>query len=82
MTRISREGLSMTVIKLSLGVGGSFLSAAFILEAYLLRSFMIPAAACVFVLSMVAVYLFVRIKPPLFSLATGAWLLVLFLLVA
>jgi hypothetical protein len=46
---IGREELSLYVIKLSLGLGGSLLAAIFASEAFLNGGFMVPYAIGVFV---------------------------------
>lgn len=80
MSESKRERLSLLVIKLSLGAGGSFLAAAFILQAFLERGFMIAGAISTFVLVAIVSYLFARIKPHVFSALTLAWLIALLLL--
>ncbi len=69
-----RERLSLLVIKLSLGAGGSFLAAAFIVQAFLERGLMIAAAISTFALIAIVSYSFARIKLQLFSALTLAWL--------
>ncbi len=80
MSEGRRERLSLLVIKACLGVGGSFLAAAFISQAFLMRGFMIAAAISTFVLVAIVSYLFARIKPQVFSALTLAWLIALLLL--
>ncbi|MBI3116412.1 MAG: hypothetical protein HYZ12_03645 [Thaumarchaeota archaeon] len=80
MSEARRERLSLLVIKLCLGVGGSFLAAVFILQAFLVQGFMIAGAISTFVLVAIVSYLFARIKPKVFSALTLAWLIALLLL--
>jgi hypothetical protein len=75
-----KEKISFIAIKTSLGLGGSFLSAAFILQVYLERGFFIPAAMVTFVLVALIVRAFAGMRLPIFSLATLIWLLFLYLL--
>jgi hypothetical protein len=65
---------------LALGIGGSFLAAAFILQGFLERGFMIAGAISTFALIAIASYVFARIKLQIFSALTFAWLIVLALL--
>lgn len=80
MSEAARERLSLLVIKLSLGVGGSFLAAAFILQAFLERGFMIAGAISTFAIIAIVSYTFARIKLHIFSALTLAWLIALALL--
>jgi hypothetical protein len=63
-----------------LGIGGSFLSAAFFLQAFLLRGFLIPAAVITFILIALIVRAFAGMRLPVFSAATLVWLALLFLI--
>jgi hypothetical protein len=75
-----KEKISFIAIKASLGLGGSFLSAAFILQAYLERGFLIPAAVVIFVLIALIAHAFARTRLSVFSLATVCWFGVLCLI--
>jgi hypothetical protein len=75
-----KEKISFIVIKTSLGLGGSFLSAAFILQAYLERGFFIPAAVVTFLLVALIARAFAGMRLPVFSLATVIWLSFLYLI--
>ena len=75
-----KERVSFIVIRTSLGIGGSFLSAAFILQAYLLRGFLIPAALVTFILVALIVRAFAGMRLPIFSAATLVWLALLYLI--
>jgi len=80
MVKFTREGVSLLLIRYSLGIGGSFLAGAFALEAFSFEGFMIPAAVFVFISTALIVYAFGRIRLHIFSLAVLAWLVVLILL--
>lgn len=67
---IGREELSLYVIQLSLGLGGSLLSAIFVSEAYLHRGFMIPYAIGVFVMVGLCARFFGRVSLRAYCLAT------------
>lgn len=75
-----KERLSFIAIRTSLGMGGSFLSAAFILQAYLERGFLIPAALVTFILIALIVRAFAGMRLPIFSLATLVWFALLYLI--
>ena len=75
-----RERASFIAIRTSLGIGGSFLSAAFILQAYLERGFMIPAALVTFILIALIVRSFAGMRLPTFSVATMVWFGLLYLI--
>ena len=76
----TRERLSLLVIRLSLGVGGSFLTAAFVVQAFTLGGFMIPAAIATFILTALICYSFGKIRLTPFSLGTLLWVVVLALI--
>jgi hypothetical protein len=75
-----KQKISLFAIKVSLCAGGSFLSATFILQAYLERGFLIPASMVTFVLVALIVHAFARVRLSVFSLATLLWLPILYLL--
>ncbi len=69
---IGRARLSLYVIQLSLGLGGSLLAAIFASEAYLHRGFMIPYAVGVFVMVGLCARFFGRVSPMAYCAATLA----------
>jgi hypothetical protein len=75
-----KERLSFAVIRTSLGLGGSFLAAAFVLQAYLSQGFLIPAAVVTFILVSLTVRAFAGIRITVFSLLTVSWLVLLSLI--
>ncbi len=75
----TKERLSFLVIRISLGMGGSFLAAAFILQAYLQRGFLIPAAAVIFILIALTARSFAGMRILIFSLSTVIWFVLLYL---
>ncbi len=76
----TKERLSFLAIRVSLGIGGSFLAAAFILQAYLQRGFLIPAAPVIFVLIALTARSFAGMRIPIFSLSTVIWFILLYLI--
>ena len=76
---ISRETLSLYVIKVSLGIGGSLLAAIFVSEAYLKGGFLIPFAVGVFIMIGLTARFFGSVKVWVYCLATLAWVALLLL---
>jgi hypothetical protein len=72
--------LSLWVIRLSLGLGGGFLAAIFVAEAYLARGFMIPYAIGVFVAIGFCARFFGGVKLWVYCLATLGLTLLLLLI--
>jgi len=77
---IIRERLSLYVIKVSLGLGGSLLSAIFASEAYLRGGFLIPFAIGVFAMVGLTVRFFGGVSILLYCAATVAMTVSLLLL--
>lgn len=71
------ERASLWIIRLSMGLGGSFLAAAFAAEAYLRGGFFILFAAGVFLAVGLASRLFGKVGFGYYLLATVAWTVVL-----
>jgi hypothetical protein len=67
---IGREALSLYVIQVSVGLGGSLLAAIFVSEAYLHGGFMVPFAAGVFVMVGLCARFFGGVKVWVYCLAT------------
>lgn len=67
---ISREELSFYFIQVSVGLGGSLLSAIFVSEAYVHRGFFVPYAVGVFVMVGLCARLFGKVKLWVYCLAT------------
>lgn len=67
---IGREELSIYVIKVSLGLGGSFLAAIFASEAYLHGGFMVPYAVGVFAMVGLCARFFGGVRLRVYCLAT------------
>ena len=75
-----REELSLYVIKASMGVGGGFLAAIFVSEAYVHGGFLVPFAIGVFVMVGLAARLFGKVRIWAYCLTTlGLTALLLFL---
>lgn len=77
---IGREALSLYVIRISVGLGGSLLAAIFVGEAYVHGGFFVPFAAGVFVMTGLTARLFGKVKLRVYCLATLALTLLLLLL--
>jgi hypothetical protein len=67
---ISREALSLYVIRISVGLGGSFLAAIFVSEAFVHGGFFVPFAVGVFVMTGLTARLFGQVKVWVYCLAT------------
>jgi hypothetical protein len=80
MIMMSRETLSLLVIKISVGLGGSLLAAIFLSEAYLHGGFFITYALGVFVMTCIIARLFGGVKIWLYCLSTVALTLLLLVL--
>jgi hypothetical protein len=77
---IGREALSIYVIRISVGLGGSLLAAIFVTEAYVHGGFFVPFAVGVFVMIGLTARLFGKVKVWVYCLATlGLTLLLLVL---
>jgi hypothetical protein len=74
---LSRETLSLYVIRFSVGLGGSFLAAIFLSEAYLHGGFFITYAIGVFVMTCIVARLFGGVRIWLYCLSTLALTLLL-----
>jgi hypothetical protein len=73
-----RTIVSVYFIKISLGVGGSLLSAIFFLEGALRGGFLAIAAMVFYLLIMLIVRRFSKVNLILFSFATLVWTVVLY----
>ncbi len=69
---IGREELSLYVIQVSMGLGGSLLAAIFVSEAYAHGGFFVPFAVGVFVMVGLCARLFGRVRLRVYCLATLA----------
>lgn len=65
-----REELSLYVIQVSVGLGGSLLAAIFVGEAYLHGGFFVPFAVGVFVMVGLCARLFGKVKLRVYCAAT------------
>ena len=74
---IDRDNLSLLVIRLSLGFGGSFLSAIFAAEAYLRGGLMIGFAIGVFIMVGLTAHFFGHVGFRFYFLSTVVWTVVL-----
>ncbi len=77
---IGREELSIYVIQVSLGLGGSLLAAIFVSEAYAHGGFFIPFAVGVFAMVGLCARFFGRVRLRVYCAATLALTVVLLLL--
>jgi hypothetical protein len=77
---IGRETLSIYVIRVSVGLGGSLLAAIFVSEAYVHGGFFVPFAVGVFVMIGLTARLFGKVKVWVYCLATLALTFILLLL--
>ena len=69
---IGREELSLYVIQVSVGLGGSLLAAIFVSEAYVHGGFFVPFAAGVFVMLGLCARLFGKVRLRVYFAATLA----------
>jgi hypothetical protein len=69
---IGREALSLYVIRVSVGLGGSLLASIFVTEAYVHGGFFVPFAVGVFVMSGLCARLFGEVRIWAYCLATLA----------
>jgi len=69
---IGREELSLYVIQVSLGLGGSLLAAIFVSEAFAHGGFFVPYALGVFVMVGLCARFFGRVRLRVYCLATVA----------
>ena len=67
---IGRETLSLYVIRVSVGLGGSILAAIFASEAYVHGGFFVPFAAGVFVMTGLVARFFGEVRVWMYCLAT------------
>ena len=67
---IGREELSLYVIQVSMGLGGSLLAAIFVTEALVHGGFFVPYAVGVFVMVGLSARLFGKVRLPVYCLAT------------
>ena len=67
---IGREELSLYVIRISVGLGGSFLAAIFASEAYVHGGFLVPFAVGVFAMVGVTARIFGQVRIWVYCLAT------------
>lgn len=74
---LGRERLSLYVIKVSLGLGGSLLASIFASEAYVHGGFLIPFALGVFGMVGLTVRIFGRVSIWIYSIATLVFTLAL-----
>jgi hypothetical protein len=65
-----REALSIHVIRVSVGLGGSLLAAIFVSEAYVHGGFFVPFAVGVSAMTGVAARLFGQVRIRVYGLAT------------
>jgi hypothetical protein len=77
---IGRETLSLYVIRISVGLGGSFLAAIFVSEAFVHGGFFVPYAVGVFVMTALTARFFGGVKIWVYCLATLGLTLLLLLL--
>ena len=77
---IGREALSLYVIRISVGLGGSLLAAIFVSEAYTHRGFFVPFAVGVFVMTGLTARLFGEVRIWIYCLATLGLTVLLLLL--
>ncbi len=70
---LDRESLSLLVIQVSMGVGGSLLAAIFAIQAYRLGGYLVPFAVVTVPMVGVAATVFGRIRPWAYLLATVGW---------
>ncbi|MDA4117891.1 MAG: hypothetical protein OK455_06055 [Thaumarchaeota archaeon] len=78
---ISREALSLYVIKGSLGLGGSLLAAIFVSEAVVKGGFLIPFAVGVFIMVGLTARFFGSVSVWVYCVATLGWVAFLLLVV-
>lgn len=76
---IGREELSLYVIQVSMGLGGGFLAAIFVSEAYVHRGFFVPYAVGIFVMVGLCARFFGRVRLPVYCAATLAFTALLLL---
>ena len=67
---MGREELSLYVIKVSVGLGGSLLAAIFVSEAYVQGGFLVPFAVGVFVMVGLTARVFGQVRVWVYCLAT------------
>jgi hypothetical protein len=77
---IGREELSLYVIQLSVGLGGSLLAAIFVSEAYVHGGFFVPYAVGVFAMVGLCARLFGKVRLRFYCLATLALSVILLFL--
>jgi hypothetical protein len=77
---VGREELSLHVIRISMGAGGSLLAAIFASEAYLHGGFLVPFAVGVFVMVGLAARFFGQVRIWVYCLATLGLTVLLLLL--
>ena len=77
---IGREELSLHVIRISVGLGGSFLAAIFASEAYVHGGFLVPFAVGVFAMVGLTARIFGQVRIWVYCLATLALTALLLLL--
>jgi hypothetical protein len=70
---IGREELSLYVIQVSMGLGGSLLAAIFVTEAWVHGGFFVPFAFGVFVMVGLCARLFGKVRLRVYCLATLAF---------
>jgi len=69
---IGREELSLYVIQVSMGLGGSLLAAIFVSEAYVHGGFFVPFTVGVFVMVGLCARLFGKVRLRVYCVATLA----------